>query len=99
MEKILERLLKIAEGLIQDSELRTKIIKFIITNIGKRQVLIINHKEDSNNVDRVCNPSALFTFGIGGNIVSGLTFNNLLTFFFSRNVKRKISAKYIYSES
>lgn len=89
-KKILERLLKIAEGLIQDSELRTKIIKFIITNIGKRQVLIINHKEDSNNVDRVCNPSALFTFGIGGNIVSrGLTFNNLLTFFFSRNVKGK----------
>ena len=38
-----------------------------------------------------CSPSALFTFAIGGNIVSrGLTFNNLLSFFFSRNVKGKL---------
>lgn len=66
--------------------------QFIYNNIQKKDVLVINHKEDSGNVDRACNPRALFTFAIGGNIVSrGLTFNNLLSFFFSRNVKGKLT--------
>jgi hypothetical protein len=39
-----------------------------------------------------CEPAVLFTFAIGGNIVSrGLTFKNLLSFFFSRNVKSKMT--------
>ena len=46
------------------------------------------HKKDKQNVIRSCNPESRFVFAIGGNIVSrGLTFNNLLSFFFSRNVK------------
>lgn len=66
--------------------------RFIYNNIQKKDVLVINHREDSGNVDRACNPKALFTFAIGGNIVSrGLTFNNLLSFFFSRNVKGKLT--------
>jgi len=60
-------------------------------NIGKKDVLVINHKNDSGNVKRAGQPKALFTFAIGGNIVSrGLTFENLLTFYFSRNVKNKL---------
>ena len=36
-------------------------------------------------------PAAIFTISIGGNIVSrGVTFNNLLTMFFTREVKHKI---------
>ena len=53
-------------------------------NIGKKDVLVINHKNDSGNVKRAGQPKALFTFAIGGNIVSrGLTFEkspNLLLF-------------------
>ncbi len=65
--------------------------KFIFDNIGRSEVLVINHKNDSDNVKRAGVPRALFTFAIGGNIVSrGLTFDNLLTFFFSRNVKGRL---------
>jgi len=67
------------------------LIRYIFANIGRLDVLIINSKHDSKNVDRACNPTALFTFAIGGNIVSrGLTFTRLLTFYFSRNVKGKL---------
>ena len=66
-------------------------LRFILDNIGRRNVLVINSENDHDNVDACCNPRDLFTFAIGGNIVSrGLTFNNLLTFFFSRNVKSKL---------
>lgn len=68
-----------------------EIVKFIWHNIGKSEVLVINHKNDSQNVQRAGVPKALFTFAIGGNIVSrGLTFERLLTFFFSRNVKGRL---------
>ena len=64
---------------------------FVMRNIGKKDILVINHKNDSGNVKRAGQPKALFTFAIGGNIVSrGLTFENLLTFYFSRNVKNKL---------
>ncbi|MDC3348342.1 hypothetical protein OAV60_03375 [Paracoccaceae bacterium] len=67
------------------------ILSFIHENIGRSSILIINHKNDRGNVESACNPSDIFTFAIGGNIVSrGLTFENLLTFFFSRNVKGKM---------
>ncbi len=67
------------------------VLKYLKENIGRRNVLVINSENDHDNVDACCNPRDLFTFAIGGNIVSrGLTFNNLLTFFFSRNVKSKL---------
>jgi hypothetical protein len=66
------------------------ICDYIFDNIGKTQVLVINSDEDKRNVERGCDPLVPFTFAIGGNIVSrGLTFNNLLSFFFSRTVKGK----------
>ncbi|MDC0989109.1 Z1 domain-containing protein [Rhodospirillales bacterium] len=68
-----------------------EVLQFIIDNIGRHSVLIINSKNDKENVDTACNPKDIFTFAIGGNIVSrGLTFKNLLTFFFSRGVKGKM---------
>ena len=67
------------------------LIRYIFANIGRLDILIINSKHDSKNVERSCNPTALFTFAIGGNIVSrGLTFTRLLSFYFSRNVKGKL---------
>ena len=67
-----------------------EIIFGILEKIGRNQIVVINSKNDKSNVDRACNPEVLYTFAIGGNIVSrGLTFKNLLTFFFSRGVKGK----------
>ena len=68
-----------------------QILNFIDDHKRRSEALIINHKNDKDNVDSACNPDATFTFAIGGDIVSrGLTFNNLLTFFFSRSVKGKM---------
>ena len=92
--KYAEELLKIANDISADSHLdftSQEIWEFVMRNIGKNDILVINHKNDSANVKRAGQPKALFTFAIGGNIVSrGLTFENLLTFFFSRNVKRRL---------
>lgn len=67
------------------------LVVYVLRNVGKSEVLIINHKNSGDNVRRAGNPKALFTFAIGGNIVSrGLTFENLLTFFFSRTVKGRL---------
>lgn len=67
------------------------VLEFILDEISRNSVLVINNKNSKQNVDMSCNPVDLFTIAIGGNIVSrGLTFNNLLTFFFSRGVKGKM---------
>ena len=90
-KKLLSELIDEAKKIVEDENLRREVVSFILQNIGKNQVVIINSKNDRDNVDRACNPAILFTFAIGGNIVSrGLTFKNLLTFFFSRSVKGKL---------
>lgn len=87
-------LYKISEQIVSNSKadfVPKELWEFVMRNIGKKDVLVINHKNDSGNVKRSGQPKALFTFAIGGNIVSrGLTFENLLTFYFSRNVKNKL---------
>ena len=91
----LTELLKTANEVVELHQISVnsqEIAAFILDNIGKRDVLVINHKNDGANVKRAGQPNALFTFAIGGNIVSrGLTFDNLLTFFFSRDVRNKLT--------
>lgn len=55
-------------------------------------IFILNSDRDFiQNGLSATNPSALFTIIIGGNIVSrGVTFENLLSMFFTRDVKHKI---------
>lgn len=71
----------------------SEIFLFLITKIDNHEVLIVNSTKqgkDVDLVDRACTPKHLFTFVVGGNVVSrGLTFNNLLLFYFSRGVKSK----------
>jgi hypothetical protein len=53
----------------------------------------MNSDTDKNMVDytSATNPATLFTVAIGGNIVSrGVTFDNLISMFFTRDVKHKI---------
>lgn len=93
-ELYINELQKIAQDLVSAHRLDATpkdLIVYILKNIGRSEILVINHKNDSKNVNRACEPSSIFTFAIGGNIVSrGLTFERLLTFFFSRNVKGKL---------
>jgi hypothetical protein len=68
-----------------------RILEFILDNIGRNAILTLNSKNDRENVNAACNPVVLFTVAIGGNIVSrGLTFSNLISFFFSRGVTGKL---------
>jgi hypothetical protein len=65
---------------------------YIVANISRHSVIVINSDKDKSFTDGTAsNPSSLFTIIIGGNIVSrGVTFNNLLSMFFTRDVKNKI---------
>ncbi len=68
------------------------ITKFILKNISRHKVIVLNSKKDvSVSGQDATNPKSLFTVVIGGNIVSrGVTLNNLLSMYFTRDVKHKI---------
>jgi hypothetical protein len=67
---------------------------YIRQNIGRNVVVVMNSEKKGNrgsDYETATSPMALFTIAIGGNIVSrGVTFNNLLSMFFTRDVKQKI---------
>lgn len=69
------------------------IVKYIISNCDRNNVVVMNSDKEVNAADNRTgtNPSAPFTVIIGGNIISrGVTFNNLLSMFFTRDVKHKL---------
>lgn len=70
-----------------------EITQYIIDHINQSDVVVMN-SDTSRNASlyrRATSPAALFTVAIGGNIVSrGVTFDNLLSMFFTRDVKHKI---------
>lgn len=65
---------------------------YVVNNISRYALIILNSDRDFiQNGAAATNPSSLFTLIIGGNIVSrGVTFDNLLSMFFTRDVKQKI---------
>jgi uncharacterized protein (DUF4415 family) len=70
-----------------------QICSYIVQNINRHAVIVMNSDLDKKNVDygTATDPVTLFTVAIGGNIVSrGVTFNNLLSMFFTRDAKHKI---------
>lgn len=70
-----------------------ELTKYILDNIRRNKVVVMNSDIDRKNFDYsdATTPVALFTIAIGGNIVSrGVTFENLLSMFFTRDVKHKI---------
>jgi hypothetical protein len=69
------------------------ITTYIANNVSRYTIVVMNSETDKNVVDytSATNPSTLFTVAIGGNIVSrGVTFDNLLSMFFTRDVKHRI---------
>ncbi|MGZ5440737.1 MAG: Z1 domain-containing protein [Thermoanaerobaculia bacterium] len=65
---------------------------YVLDNISRYAIFILNSDRDFiQNGLSATNPSALFTIIIGGNIVSrGVTFENLLSMFFTRDVKHRM---------
>jgi len=66
---------------------------YVISNIDQNDIIVMNSNADKKTVDykRATSPSTIFTVAIGGNIVSrGVTFDNLLAMFFTRDVKHKL---------
>ena len=65
---------------------------YVVANISRYAIFILNSDRDFiQNGLSATNPSALFTIIIGGNIVSrGVTFENLLSMFFTRDVRHKM---------
>jgi hypothetical protein len=70
-----------------------RITKFVYENRNRTSIVVMNSDSDKKMIDpkTATNPATLYTIAIGGNIVSrGVTFDNLLTMFFTRDVKHKI---------
>lgn len=65
---------------------------FVLRNISQHKLIVLNSKRDvSVSGEDATHPKSLFTIVVGGNIVSrGVTLNNLLSMYFTRDVKHKI---------
>jgi hypothetical protein len=65
------------------------ITQFILSNILRNEIKVLN--SDNDVLNKGTTPSCPFTVIIGGNIISrGVTFDNLLSMFFTRDVKHKL---------
>ncbi len=69
-----------------------EVTSYIQENISRNAVILLNSDSDfRQNGQSATNPSSLFTIVIGGNIVSrGVTFDNLLSMFFTRDVAHRM---------
>lgn len=75
------------------SGLEKQLTHYIVGHINQSDVVIMNSDTERNAAQyrRATSPATLFTIAIGGNIVSrGVTFDDLLCMFFTRDVKHKI---------
>ena len=103
-EGYIEKMMKIAKEIFTEEELsqiptsqpdispEEELVLYVAENITSNQILEINAKSyNRENAKRATEPTSFFTFGMGGNKISrGLTFNNLLSFYFTRQVKGKM---------
>lgn len=90
-EKYLKEIWDLAKSMYLDVS-ANDITRYVLVNISRRAIIVLNSEASFKNFGgSATNPSALFTVVIGGNIVSrGVTFNNLLSMFFTRDVKNKL---------
>jgi hypothetical protein len=90
-KKFYEEIYKISSQRYPGEE--NAIVEYIYGNRSRNTIVKMNSDTDKNAVDytSATDPASLFTIAIGGNIVSrGVTFDNLLSMFFTRDVKHKI---------
>lgn len=71
-----------------------KITSYILENIAQNKIVKMNSEKKDKSISDyqiVQDPQALFTIAIGGNTVSrGVTFDNLLSMYFTRDVKSRL---------
>jgi len=65
---------------------------YVVANASRASLVVLNSERDRKAAgDNATEPSSPFTIIIGGNIVSrGVTFPNLVSMFFTRNVQHKL---------
>ena len=90
--KYLEKIFDYALKKTNNDNKAKEITQFIAKNSDKYAIGVMNsskhNKIDFDLKKFTITPSALFTISIGGNTISrGLTFNNLISMFFTRGVK------------
>jgi hypothetical protein len=90
-ERLRKKLWKIAEEYGDDGT--DAIGFFVLRNIRRNTLVEINSSNPKpGKVAEIASPTSLFSFGVGGNIISrGVTFDNLLSMYFTRTVKGKFS--------
>lgn len=90
-EHLRKRLWKTAEGYASRDP--DEIGFFVLRNIRRNTLVEINSRHPKpGKVAQIAKPTSLFSFGVGGNIISrGVTFDNLLSMYFTRSVKGKLS--------
>lgn len=90
-ERLRKKLWKIAENYGEKGA--DFIGRFVLRNINRNTLVEINsRKPKPGKVAEIASPTSLFSFGVGGNIISrGVTFDNLLSMYFTRTVKGKFS--------
>ena len=90
-EPLRKKLYKVAEKYSPSDP--DKIGEFVLRNINRNVVVEINSRTPKpGKVAEIAKPTSLFSFGVGGNIISrGVTFENLLSMYFTRTVKGKFS--------
>src|SRR6185437_14284293 len=68
------------------------VTEFVLRNINRHRIFLVNSKGKKASVTDLLKPTSLFSFGVGGNIISrGVTFENLLSMYFTRSVKGKFT--------
>lgn len=82
---------QIAEELYPDAD-ADLLTEYVVANASRSAPVVLNSERDRKALgDNATEPSSPFTIIIGGNIISrGVTFPNLLSMFFTRNVKSKL---------
>ncbi len=70
-----------------------QITAYVLESCDRNNIVVMNSDKEVNAADNrtATNPAAPFTVVIGGNIISrGVTFDNLLSMFFTRDVRHKL---------
>jgi hypothetical protein len=86
-----KKVFRVAQELYPKANAQT-LTEYVVENASRTTPIVLNSKRDRKAAgDSATEPTSPFTIIIGGNIVSrGVTFPNLLSMFFTRNVTSKL---------
>lgn len=90
-EKLATKVYEAAEKLFSDVDPKV-LTEYVVRNASRATLIVLNSERDRKAAgENPTEPSSPFTIIIGGNIISrGVTFPNLLSMFFTRDVKHKL---------